>query len=74
MKLYKKSLDHSNIIYGIAEIKKSGYKELDMFVPYIGGLSAILETMIFVHNNNEGMTLTEYLRTKLPDNLKNKAD
>lgn len=74
VKLYKRSLDRPNITYGVAEVKKSGYKELDVFVSSIGGLSAIPKTMIFVDSINEGMALTEYLRTKLSDNLKDKAD
>lgn len=45
-----------------------------MFVPFIEGLSSIPKNMIFVDNINEGMALTKYLRTKLPDNLKDKAD
>ena len=74
IRLYKQSLDHPNIIYSIAKIKKPGYKELDVFVPLIGDLSTILKTMIFVDSINEEMALIEYLRTKLSDNLKDKAE
>ena len=74
VKLYKRSLDCLNITYGVAEIKKPGYKELELFIPSIRGLSAIPKTMIFVDNINEGMALIKYLRTKLPKNLKDKAD
>lgn len=73
VRLYKRFLDYPNIIYGVAEIKKPGYEELDVFVLSIGGLSAILKTMIFVDSINKGMALTEYLRTKLLDNLKDKT-
>ena len=69
VRLYKRSLDRPNITYGVAEIKKPGYEELDVFVPSIGGLSAIP----FVDSINERMALTEYLRTKLSNDLKDKA-
>ena len=74
VKLYKQSLDRLDIIYVVAKIKKPEYQELDIFVPSIGGLSAILKTMIFVDSINEGMVLIQYLHIKLPDNLKDKAD
>ena len=74
VRLYKRSLDRPNIIYGIAEIKKPGYKELDVFVLSISSLSAIPKTIIFVESINEGMALIEYLRTKLLDDLKDKAE
>lgn len=73
IKLYKPSLDCLYITYNIAEIKKPGYKELDVFVPSLGGLSAISKTIIFVDNINERMVLTKYLYIKLSDNLKDKA-
>lgn len=72
-KLFKQSLDYPNIIYGIAKIKKRGYKDLDIFVLSIRSLSAIPKTIIFVDSINKGMALTEYLYTKLLDNLKDKA-
>ena len=74
VKLYKQFLDCLNITYSVVEIKKPRYKELDVFVLSIGGLSAISKTMIFVDSINKGMTLIKYLHTKLPDNLKDKAD
>lgn len=74
VKLYKRSLDCLNITYSIAEIKKPGYKELDVFILFIGGLSAIPKTMIFVDSINEEMALTKYLHTKFSNNLKNKID
>ena len=74
VRLYKQSLDCPNITCGVAEIKKPGYEELDVFVLSIGRLSAIPKTMIFVDSINEGMALTKYLRTKLSDDLKDKAE
>ena len=75
VKLYKQSLDCLNITYDIAEIKKLGYKELDIFVLLIRGLSAIPKTMIFVDSINKGwIALTKYLRIKLLDNLKDKVE
>ncbi len=74
VRLYKRSLDRANITYGVAEIKKPGYKKLDVFVPSIESLSAISKIMIFVDSINKEMALTEYLRTKLLDNLKDKAE
>ena len=74
VRLYKQSLDRPNITYVVAKMKKPGYKELDVFVPSIGGLSAISKTMIFVDSINEGIALTKYLRTKLSDNLKDNAE
>lgn len=74
VKLYKQSLDHPNIAYDVAKIKKSRYKELNVFVPSIGDLSIILKTIIFVNSINEGIALIEYLCIKLSNNLKNKVE
>lgn len=56
------------------KIKKPGYKKLDVFVPSIEGLNPISKTMIFVNNIYKEMILIEYLRIKLLNNLKDKAD
>ena len=74
VRLYKRSLDRPNIIYGVAEIKKHKYKELDLFDLSIGGSSTIPKTMIFVDSINKRIALIGYLRTKLSDNLKNKIE
>lgn len=74
VKLYKHLLDCSNITYSVTEIKKPGYKELDIFVLSIESLSTILKTMIFVDSINKRIALTEYLCTKLSDNLNDKAE
>lgn len=73
VRLYKWSLDCLNITYSIAEIKKPGYQELDVFIPSIESLNTILKTVIFVDNINKKMVLMEYLYTKLSNNLKNKT-
>ena len=74
IRLYKQSLDHLNITYVVAKIKKPGYKELDILVLSIKGLSAIPKTMIFVNSINKGMALTKYFCIKLSNNLKDKAE
>lgn len=65
VRLYKGSLDRPNITYSVAEIRKPGYQELDVFLPSVGGSSDIPKTMIFVDNIDEGVTITNYLRSKL---------
>lgn len=74
IKLYKQFLDCSNIIYNIIEIKKPRYKKPNIFVLFVGGLSAIPKTIIFVDSINKKMALSEYLRTKFLDNWKNKTN
>lgn len=64
VKFYKQSLDCPNIIYGVAEIKKLRYKELDVYVSSIEDLSEILKTMIFIDSNNEEIALIEYLASR----------
>lgn len=56
------------------EIKKPGYKELDVFVTSIGGLNTIPKTMKLVDSINKEIALMKYLRIKRPDNLKDKVD
>ncbi|MCJ1467000.1 ATP-dependent DNA helicase Q5 [Pseudocyphellaria aurata] len=65
VRLYKESLDRPNVTYSVAEIRKPGYQELDVFLPSPGGSSGIPKTMIFVDNIDEGVTITNYLRSKL---------
>lgn len=74
VKLYKQLLDCPHIIYSVAEIKKPGYKEVNIFVLSIRGLNVISKTMLFIDSINKEMALTEYLYIKLPNNLKDKID
>lgn len=62
------------MIYSLTEIKKSRYKELDVFIASIGGLNVIPKTIIFVNSIGEKMALMEYLYTKFSNNLKDMAN
>ena len=74
VKLYKQFFDCSNIIYGVAEIKKPRYNEPNLFILSIEGLSIITKTIVFNDSINKKIALTEYLCIKFLDNLKNKAN
>lgn len=74
VRLYKQSLDYSNIVYSIAKIKKPKCKELDIFILSIKGLNAILKMIIFINSINKGVALIDNLYIKLLNNLKNKIE
>lgn len=74
IKFDKYTLDCLNIIYSIAEIKKPGYKELDVFILSIKDLNIILKTMIFIDSKNEKIALIKYLYIKFSYNLKDNTN
>lgn len=73
VQLYKQTLDRPNITYMVKEIKEKGFKELDLLVTQIGGISDIPKTMIFVDKIEDGVKMAQYLRSLLPESMRKKG-
>ena len=58
----------------IKEIKQKSFKELDVLVPKIGGISDILKTIIFFDKIEDEIKMAQYLRSLLPQSLCKKRD
>lgn len=61
IQLYKKLLDHPNIIYMVIEIKNPRFEELDFFVFPTISASAISKTINFVNNIKTMGKIVTYL-------------
>lgn len=72
VQLYKRTLDWPNITYMVKEIKEKGFKELDVLVPQIRGISDIPKTMLFVDKIEDGVKMSQYLRSLLPESIRKK--
>ena len=67
-------MDCPNITYTIAPITSSGFEDLNFLVPpKIGGIGNIEKTVIFVNSIEKSIALGKYLRSFLPNNLKDRG-
>lgn len=70
-RIYRLSIDRKNITQMVSPIRTPDFTALDWFL----GTNVVVpldipKTMIFVDDINQGQSLVEYLRFRLPDNLK----
>lgn len=73
--LYQKSLDSPNIIYIITLIINFGFEYLKFVILLkISSIGNIEKTMIFVDSVEKSIVLEIYLKTFLPNNLKNRSN
>lgn len=57
----------------VKEIKEKGFKGLDVLVPQIREISDIPKTMIFVDKIKDGVKMSQYLRSLLPESMRKKG-
>lgn len=73
--LYQKLLDCLNIIYIVALIISSGFKNFHFLILLkINNISNIEKTMIFIDSIEKDRALIIYLQTLLSGKLKNKGE
>ena len=70
-RIYWQSLDWPNLTYVVAEIKKLKYEKLDFLVPDTKTLDLIPKTMVFVDQIDQAIKITAYLRSRLPECIRN---
>ncbi len=61
----------------MSPIHKPGYEDLAFLVPSGGAIGEILKTMIFVDLIDDAIKMAKYLRSRLPESIRNdkkKAD
>lgn len=70
--LYKRTLDQPNMTYMVQEIRKRGFRELDILIaPGVGAIN-IPKTMVFTDDIDEGIAMTAYLRSLLDETSQSK--
>lgn len=75
VRLYRRPLDCPNITYTIAPITSSSFKDLNFLIPLkTGGIGNIEKTIIFVNSVEKDIALGKYLRSLLPNNLKDRGE
>ena len=71
-RIYRLPLDRLNLKYMVYLIQKLGFQELAFFVPKDGPVGLILKIMVFVNKIEDAIRLEKYLRSRLPDCVRNK--
>lgn len=75
IRLYQKILNYLKIIYTIALIINSSFKNLNFLIlPKISNISNSEKTIIFVNSIEKNTVLKIYLQTFLLNNLKNRRN
>ncbi|WP_375449210.1 C-terminal helicase domain-containing protein [uncultured Nostoc sp.] len=60
-----------NLKYMVCPIRKSGFQDLAFLVPKDGPVGLIPKTMVFVNKIEDAIRLERYLRSRLPDRVRN---
>ena len=67
--IYKQPLDCLNLMYIVCPIRKTGFKDLDFFIPNGGIIGKILKTMIFVDKINNAIQMAKHLWSRLSKHI-----
>ena len=70
-RIYRLPLDRPNLKYMVCPIRKSGFRDLAFLVLKDGPISGIPKTMVFVDKIEDAIELERYLRSRLPDCVRN---
>ena len=70
-RIYRLPLDRPNLKYMVCPIQKSGFRDLAFLVPKDGPISGIPKMIVFVDKIKDAIELEKYLRSRLPDCVRN---
>lgn len=70
-RIYRQPLDRPNLTYMVAPIRKPGFEDLAFTIPSGGAVGDIPKIMIFVDSIDEAVAMTKFLRSRLPERIKN---